>query len=212
LADGVREHALANEAPPFPSDLTIVWIGRFLPLKAARLAVESFRLLHQEEPRARLVMIGDGPTRGSTRECAADLERRGLVNFTGQLPWASAQKILASARVHLFTSVRDSFGAQILEASSVGVPTVAIDAYGAKAFLHRRGFGLADPLPGNSLDVRLAQQLLKFSTLNERQWREESRGALQFAGENRYRERASLLLSRYEELTKRPLRPEVGRT
>ena len=122
LAEGLRTGQLRASAQAMPSELSTVWIGRFLPLKAAGLAVASFRHVLRQQPSARLTLIGDGPTKSRVEALAADLVRAGSVRFEGHLPWAEAQRVLAQARVHLFTSVRDSSSAQTLEAAALGVP------------------------------------------------------------------------------------------
>ena len=197
LPDGLRPGQLRASTPPFPEVPEIVWIGRFLPLKAAGLALAAFRRVVDEEPRARLTFVGDGPTRRVIEARAADLVASGAVRFAGRLPWADAQKQLASVRVHLFTSVRDSFGAQTLEAAALGVPTVALDAYGSSSFLHRPGFALVEPLPGDGLDARFAADLLEVLGMDARRWCSESDGALAFASEHEYRTRAACLVDEY---------------
>lgn len=204
LPDGLRPGQLRACTPPFPEVPEIVWIGRFLPLKAAGLALAVFRRVVAEEPRARLTLVGDGPTRGVIEASAADLVASGAVRFLGRLPWDEAQELLASVRVHLFTSIRDSFGAQTLEAAALGVPTVALDAYGSRTFLHRRGFALINPLPGDRLDERFAAAILHLLGLPPGRWLAESDGARAFAAEHQYRERAATLLARYQDLAPSP--------
>lgn len=200
LAEGVRETAIREEPPAFPQDPVIIWIGRFLPLKAARLAVRAFRIVHEHELCARLVMVGDGPTIEATRESAKDLANTGAVQFAGRLPWSDAQDVLGSARVHLFTSVRDSSSAQTLEAATLGVPTVALDVFGASAFLQRPGFRLVDPLPGDGLDQRFADALIDVLTWDESRWLAESAAVRDFAATQTYRERAQKYLHLYTQV------------
>lgn len=200
LADGVRDASLNKDPTAFPTAPTVVWIGRFLPLKAARLALQAFRIAAEHVPEARLIFVGDGPTLEVTRRDADDLVTRGSVEFTGHLPWFEGQSILARARVHLFTSVRDSFGAQTLEAAALGIPTVALDVFGARAFLHRTGFDLVDPLPGEGLDGRVAEALVRALTWPQDEWLEQSRGAMAFAQRQAYRERAMTYLEYYAAL------------
>ena len=200
LPEGLRPGQLRACTPPFPEVPEIVWIGRFLPLKAAGLALSAFRRVVAAEPRARLTFVGDGPTRGVIEESAADLVASGAVRFAGRLPWDEAQELLASARVHLFTSVRDSSSAQTLEAAALGVPTVALDAYGSSAFLHRRGFALVDPLPGDGLDERFASEILRVVGMNAKRWRSESEGAIAFASEHEFRTRAEHFINEYTEI------------
>lgn len=197
LAEGVRPGQLRDRVA-FPEAASIVWIGRFLPLKAASLALAAFRSVLAAETGARLTFIGDGPTRPSVESQAGDLVRGGYVRFTGRLPWAEAQQELAAARLHLFTSVRDSSSAQTLEAAALGVPTVALDMAGCRAFLHRPGFRLVDPLPGEGLDNRVADQTLQVLRMNADEWLAQSAGARRFAAEQQFRQRTAATKMEYE--------------
>ena len=115
---------------------TIFWVGRFLPRKAPMLAIEAFSELRKTMP-ARLVMAGDGPLLEKVR---AAVDRLGLSNdveLPGRIPWAQVRVLCDSASVFLFTSLRDSSGAQFLEAMGRGLPAVALDHHrpGARTFL-----------------------------------------------------------------------------
>lgn len=200
LAEGVRANQLRDGAPAFPPEPHVVWIGRFLPLKAAGLALAAFRLAARRIPDARLTFVGDGPTRVGVEAAARDLVDEGRVRFAGRLPWAEAQQVLGQARVHLFTSVRDSFGAQTVEAAALGVPTVALDAFGSRAFLHRSGFRLVDPQPGETLHERFADALVEVLGWPAAQWRAQSEGALGFASEHLYRDHAERLIAEYRQI------------
>ena len=79
---------------------------------------------------ATMVVVGDGPLRGQVR---ATVERLGLtrdVHLLGRVPFGEIRDLYDSASVFLFTSLRDSFGGQVLEALGRGLPTVALDHHG----------------------------------------------------------------------------------
>lgn len=201
LAEGVREPQIQQGPAPYPSERKIVWIGSFRPLKAAGLAISAFRRVLSDLPDARLVFVGDGPTRSIAESSTRDLLGDGRVQFLGRLAWQEAQAELRSARVHLFTSVRDSSSAQTLEAAAHGIPTIAMNAYGCRAFLQRPGFELVEPRPGAELDRRFADRLVEALTWPQERWVKEGHEAFQFALENRYRSRAIDLIALYRELT-----------
>lgn len=203
LAEGIPDDRVLRSAPRFPEQPEIMWLGRFLPRKSAKLAVRAFDVLLQEHPLARLTFMGDGPTRHDAQSLAHDLRLSDRIQFLGALPWAEAQDVLASSRVHLFTSVRDSSSAQTLEAAALGVPTVSLDLAGASAFLHRPGFLLVDPHPGDDLHVRFAGALAAALSWTPETWERESEGALAFAREqvwsarcDRFREIYASVVSR----------------
>jgi glycosyltransferase involved in cell wall biosynthesis len=93
------------------------------------LAIEAFRDLRQTMP-ARLVMAGDGPL---LEECRAAVRKFGLeadAELPGRVPWSQVMEYCDAASVFLFTSLRDSSGAQFLEAMGRGLPAVALDHHG----------------------------------------------------------------------------------
>ena len=200
LPEGVRRGMLADAPPSYPAGETIVWIGRFFPLKAAGLAVRAFRSVLVQRPDATLTLIGDGPTRQDVMSASQDLIDEGRVRFLGKLPWDEAQVELGRARLHLFSSVRDSSSAQSLEAAALGVPTVGLDAFGLHSFCARAGFSLVDPFPSDQLDTRLGTAVSDCLGWDEDRWRMESEAALEFAGENTYNAKAEALESMYRQV------------
>ena len=165
LADGIPDSLLRDSARP-PAvhrpamDAPVVlWVGRLVPLKAPGLALEAFARLRERLPAARLEIVGDGVLRGALEEGVA---RRGLadaVTFRGRIPWAEALAAYDHADVLLFTSLRDSFGVQALEAWARGLPVVHLDHQGIGDFSAPGG---AVPVPlGSPTDLarRLADGL-----------------------------------------------------
>lgn len=196
--DGIarRPHAV----PGAPHDELIVWLGRFLPIKAAGLAIRAFREMLALTPDARMVMVGDGPTHDEIRRQAADLAAARLVTFTGALPWRDAMDILRLARVHLFTSVRDTFGAQVIEAAALGVPTVGLDLAGLHSLSGNSAVELVSPLPAESLPGRIAGALTQVLSEDRATWESRRRSALVYAGSLTYRNKADTYLNLYRGL------------
>jgi glycosyltransferase involved in cell wall biosynthesis len=129
LADGLPNDWLADPRPRPTGTPVVLWVGRLLRLKAPTLAIQAFAELRRAMP-AHLIVAGDGPLRGQVR---ATVERLGLaedVQMLGHVPWDTIRRLYDSASVLLFTSLRDSFGAQLLEALGRGLPAVALDHHG----------------------------------------------------------------------------------
>ncbi len=200
LPEGVRRMPSAAEFPVRP---LVVWVGRLLPIKGVRLAVESFRECRLRVPEAQLLFIGDGPLAQDLRAWSGPLVDEGAVQILGRMPWDAAQRTLRTARLHLFTGVRDSSSAQTLEAAAWGVPTVGLDQFGLRRFCHRPGFILVPPTPGTSLPERLGAAMARALDWDDSQWRVQSGGAREFAGENTYSARARVLLAHYDDVRSR---------
>lgn len=105
----------ASDAPVF------LHVGRIAPEKNIALAVRAFRAVQRRYPAARMVLVGDGPLRGSMQAANPDLI------FAGTLHGADLAAHYASADIFLFPSLTETFGNVTLEALASGLATVAFD-------------------------------------------------------------------------------------
>jgi len=198
LMDAVPDEALSRRHER-GSSMQILWVARFLPRKGARLALKTFAEVLRQEPSARLRMVGDGPTLAVARQYARNTGIDKAVEFTGRLPFAEVQELYASADVFLFTSVRDAFGAQVLEACAKGLPTVAIRQSGVGSSLAAMG-NLVEPLPGNDLPGRLADAVVRMLTASPAEWMAQSSAAYDVAAHNTWTTHCKSLSDLYREV------------
>jgi glycosyltransferase involved in cell wall biosynthesis len=191
----------------------VLFVGRLLPRKAPTLAVQAFAELRRAMP-ARMIMAGDGPLRGKVRET---IERLGVgadVDMLGQVSWEQVRALYDSASVLLFTSLRESFGAQFLEALGRGLPAVALDHH---------GIGDADvgaaavKVPLTPAPRDLPRQLAAGlgTILSDGQWERRSAAAVSFASNQLWTARAAAATDIYTEVLSRhkqreALRPGSG--
>ncbi|MEO7324294.1 MAG: glycosyltransferase family 1 protein [Dokdonella sp.] len=130
-----RDHALRAEWGLARSDLAVIHVGRLAPEKNLELAVRAFHAIRATDSRARLIIIGDGPSRA--RLAAADPE----IVFAGIRRGEDLARHYASGDLFLFPSLTETFGNVTLESLASGVPVVAFDYGAAHAHIH-------DPLAG----------------------------------------------------------------
>lgn len=197
VPEGVRR--AINPRVRMPARPTIVWLGRFLPIKGARLALAAFREIRQSVPEARLVFVGDGPCLRQVRAEATDLNEREVI-FAGAQPWERAQEQLANARVHLFTALRDSSSAQTLEAAALGIPTVGLDTGGLAGQYRHPGFRLVPVSSAGTLPGALGQAVARVLLMDSDAWVRQSVLVQQFADSLRFSARARDLLRVYRGL------------
>lgn len=107
----------------------VLWLGRMLPRKGLNLAVRAFHAAGL--PDAELVVAGDGPCRADVARLADALGCADRVTMLGRVPYSRVPALFRDADVFLFTSLRDSFGSQLLEAAAFGLPLVVLDHHGA---------------------------------------------------------------------------------
>nr|WP_324289703.1 glycosyltransferase family 4 protein [Streptomyces tirandamycinicus] len=147
-----------------------------------------------EIPGARLEVLGDGPLRNELERLAGRLGVSGSVCFRGRLPWPQTLGAYDEADVLLFTSLRDSFGVQNLEAWARGVPVVHLDHQGVGDF-SAPGCATAVPL-GDAADLphRLARALGAVLTDHQARHRRAEAG-LRWARQHTWSQKPSSLSS-----------------
>jgi glycosyltransferase involved in cell wall biosynthesis len=109
-----------------PSD--IIFAGRLIKEKHVDLLVRAFGILTSEQPKLRLLIIGEGPEQGVITKIIQELsleDRIYLRRFQ-----ANHDEIIAlmkSAKVFVNPSTREGFGITALEALACGIPVVTVD-------------------------------------------------------------------------------------
>ena len=123
--------------------VTLMHISNFRPLKRTDDVVRIFARV-RESMDARLVLVGDGPEYGRTRELVEKLELEEYVRYVGVVD--DVTPILAAADVLLLPSETESFGLVALEAMASGVPVVASDVGGLPAVVEHGVSGFLAPV------------------------------------------------------------------
>ncbi len=120
-----------------PDAPLIVAVSRLAPEK--RLAM--LRPVIDALPRARLAIIGDGPTRWLLESQFAGTP----TVFTGYLHGADLAAAYASADIFVLTGANETFGNVVLEAMASGLPVVAPDTGGQVDHVQHEVNGLIYP-------------------------------------------------------------------
>jgi glycosyltransferase involved in cell wall biosynthesis len=116
---------------PGAADPTLLALGRFVEKKAPQLTLRAFAEVRREEPKSRLVMLGDGPLRDACITLTRDLRIEDSVSFPGSIAHDEVVSWMRRSRCFVQHSLRpadgDSEGTPlaILEASSCGLPVVS---------------------------------------------------------------------------------------
>jgi glycosyltransferase involved in cell wall biosynthesis len=127
-----RSSALRASWGVGPQDLVLVCVGRLAPEKNLDTVAAAFDAVLAREPRARLLLVGDGPMRGALQA------RHPNAIFAGQRCGDDLAAHYASADMFLFPSITETFGNVTTEALASGLPVVAYN-YAAAAQLIQSG-------------------------------------------------------------------------
>jgi glycosyltransferase involved in cell wall biosynthesis len=148
-----RSEALRSQWSVRPDDLVVMIVGRLAPEKNFTALTGAFDAIERVNPRARLVVVGEGPLR-------AELQSRcPKAVFAGQRTGADLAAHYASADLFLFPSLTETFGNVTTEAMASGLPVLAFD-YAAAGQLIRSGEnGLLAPFGDGDAYIRLAAEL-----------------------------------------------------
>ena len=145
-----RDEALRAEWGLSPDDLAVIHVGRIAPEKNLDLAVRAFRAIQQQQPRARLVIVGDGPARAGLAAQHPDIV------FTGIRRNEELARHYACGDLFVFPSLTETFGNVTLEALACGVPVVAYDYGAAREHIHDSRAGTRVPLGDGNAFVAAA--------------------------------------------------------
>lgn len=122
---------------------TLMHISNFRPLKRLGDVVRIFERVCRRLD-ARLVLVGDGPEYGRTRELVDGLGLADRVHFVGVVD--EVAPLLAAADLLLLPSETESFGLVALEAMASGVPVVASRVGGLPEVVEHGLTGYLEPV------------------------------------------------------------------
>lgn len=141
-------------------DLVVACVGRLAAEKNLALLSAAFAAIRRQQPRARLLLVGDGPLRAELAQQWPD------ALFAGQRSAEDLAAHYASADLLLFPSLTETFGNVTTEAMASALPLVAFDHAAAGQLIRDGHDGLLAP-PG---DARcFVRQALALA--GDREWR-----------------------------------------
>ena len=134
-----RDEILRASWGAAPGDPVIIHVGRMAAEKNYPLLFRAFDAIKAVEPRARLVLVGDGPM------LSACQRRRPDVVFTGFYTGINLARHYASGDIYLHASTTETFGNVITEALGSGLAVSAFDEAAAHEFIRHEASGLVAP-------------------------------------------------------------------
>jgi glycosyltransferase involved in cell wall biosynthesis len=110
----------------------VVSLGRLVPHKRVDQIVRAVDLLRKSRPGLRLHVVGKGPEHASLRVLVQELGLQRHVWLHGFLEAEAKEALVASSALHVSASDSEGWGQVVIEAASLGVPTVARDVPGLR--------------------------------------------------------------------------------
>ena len=145
-----------------PDDLVVLHVSRLAAEKNYELLIETWSAIRAQHPRARFVMVSDGPLRKKLQR------RHPWIHFTGFLSRTDLARHYASADLFLYPSLTETFGNVLTEAMASGLPVVAFNYAAAARYLRANENGLPVPLDDRTAFIAASLKLATYSTLRHR--------------------------------------------
>jgi glycosyltransferase involved in cell wall biosynthesis len=131
-----RSDALRRQWGVAPGDPVAIHVGRLAPEKNLPVLTAAFEAMRRREPRARLVLVGEGPAIGLLRQRCPDAVFAGIQ--TGE----ALATHYASGDIFLFPSLTETYGNVTPEAMASGLAIVAYNYAAAAEHLVHDASGL----------------------------------------------------------------------
>ncbi|MBC7095413.1 glycosyltransferase family 4 protein [Thermococcus sp.] len=106
----------------------VIFVGRLIKEKNVDMLLEATKLVKENVPDLKMLIIGEGPERDNLTKLASKLELSRNVTFIGFLK--DYEKLIAymkSSKVFVLPSKREGFGIVALEANASGLPVITLD-------------------------------------------------------------------------------------
>jgi 1,2-diacylglycerol 3-alpha-glucosyltransferase len=111
-------------------DVVFCYAGRLGPEKNTEWLAREFVIAARSNPRARLLVVGDGPSRVAASAVIDAAGLAGRAYFAGMQPYDAVPGFEACADVFVTGSVSEVHPLVVLEAMAAGLPVVAVSSPG----------------------------------------------------------------------------------
>ena len=198
---GVPPEYLASEPRAFASGASpvrLVWVARMLPHKALPLALDA---LAQVRHASTLTIVGDGLPEDQVQRMIAERGLSDRVHWSGRR--LTADEVRTAYQEHdalLFTSVRETFGVQLLEAMALGLPVITLDLHGARDLVPADAAIKVPVTTAVEVVRNLAAAVDRFASMSAEQKNAMSRAGWEFAQANTWPCHAARAEALYTEL------------
>ncbi len=122
-------------------------VARLHPVKGHQYFLEAARIVLEQHPEVRFVVVGEGPQRPALEEMAGQLGIAGQVVFAGFV--SEVRSVMAELDLLVISSLWEGFGLTAVEAMALGVPVVSTEVGGLPEVVLHGETGLLAP-PANS--------------------------------------------------------------
>jgi len=166
VPNGVRKYNLRKLRKHLKSKFTVLWVGRFDPVKGLDVLVRAFSRFSVQNKSVRLLLVGAGPEQAQIKNLVDNLSLRDRVQFLGELYGRDLAEIYYRANVFVLPSFSEGHPLTLFEAWAAQLPVIATSVGDIPIYVKHGINGLLVQ-PGD--EVGLAQALEKVRGLTTNQ-------------------------------------------
>lgn len=108
-------------------DSDVIFVGRLIREKNVDILIKAVRLIKEEIPDIKCVIVGDGPEKEKLMKLSQDLGVDSNIEFTGFLKrYEDVIAYMKSSKIFVLPSTREGFGIVALEANACGLPVITV--------------------------------------------------------------------------------------
>lgn len=157
-----RDDALRRSWGAAREDLVLVHVSRLAAEKNYELLHETWNAIRQADPRAKFILVSDGPLRRK-------LERQmPWARTTGFLPRGELAQHYASADLFVYPSQTETFGNVVTEGMASGLPVLAYHYAAPARFIRSGENGLTVPFGDRDAFLQAALRLARDPSSRQR--------------------------------------------
>ena len=164
--------------------LSLVYMGRLSYEKSIDQAIMAFALAVKNNPKIRLMLVGDGPEKAKLEQLCSDLKIADKVIFTGVLRDSELAEALQANDAFITASKSENMPLSVLEAMATALPVVAVSEKGLKEMIKDGVSGLLSPADNAE---KMSENILKIfsdAKLIKNMGAASRKSAEQYSGEN----------------------------
>ena len=146
---------------------TYIFVSRVVKMKGIEEVIKAFSFIIREQPSCQLRIVGGGEER-YIKELKAMISDYGVSNhvtFFGKVTEQKKYALMARSHLLLHASVKEGWGLVVLEAASVGTPSIVYDVPGLRDVVKNRKTGMV--VKSNS-PQEMAKEALRLMSNNKR--------------------------------------------